>query len=233
MPRLLLLSLCLAITLPTTAPAGLVISQYYEGAGTNNWIELFNSSASAVNLEGYSIGVWKNGNAEGYKSGVAPTASVTLPNFSLPSGGIFLLGRNKDGAPLIAPPDYVNAIVVEFDGNDSFAIYAAGAYSTSALVDAIGFTAENEGKDKSFVRLTLDAGYDLVTGSNATMFPAVWGSMTHIVANGAQPGTDAYLGFTSLTTALAPVPEPTAALAGGLLAGALGLSVARRPSRRG
>ncbi len=232
MPRLLLLIVCCSAALPTTASAGLVISQYYEGTSNNKWIELFNSGATTVDLSNYAIGTWSNANAEGYKSGAAPSNSVTLPSFSLPSGGVYLMSHGFAGVPLEITADYLNSNVINFNGNDSFAIYAAGAYSTSKLVDAIGFTESgNEGVDKSFVRLTLDPGYSLVAGSNATTFPAVWGSMTYVQANNALPGADAYLGVTSLT-ALAPVPEPTAALFGGLIASALGLTVARRPAQR-
>lgn len=220
----------------STASADLVISQYYEGPGAyDKWIEVFNSGPIAVNLSNYSVGLWSNTNAEGYKTGVAPNASDVLPNVSLPSGGVFLLSNDEAGIPLDLVAGFRNSLVLNFTGNDSFALYSAGAYSTGSLVDAIGFTdTGNQGPDKGFVRLTLDQGYSLFAGSNVLNFDSIWKSIAFWEANIAAVGMDAHLGSTSLVpeVAVAAIPEPTTALFGGLIAGAFGLMVARRPSDR-
>lgn len=129
MPRLLLLSLCLFAALPTPASAGLVISQYYEGAGNNKWIEPFNWGASSIDLSGYSIGVWNNSNTHGYKSGLAPTNAVALPNFNLPSGGVFLIGHPDATLPEYAVADFANSAAVSFDGDDSIATRRARSWT--------------------------------------------------------------------------------------------------------
>lgn len=221
--------------LASTASANLVISQYYYNGGNNQWIELFNSGASAIDLGGYAVGVWKDTNAEGYKTGAAPNASDILPNVVLPSGGVFLMSHDEAGIPLDLVAGFRNSNVLSFNGNDSFAIYSAGAYSTSSLIDAIGFTNEgNLSSDTGFVRLSLDQGYSTVPGSKAPNFGSVWKSIAFWEANIALPGQDYYLGATSLVAevAVAAIPEPTAALFGGLLAAVVGLAVVRRSADR-
>jgi hypothetical protein len=236
MIRHIALSALALSALASTTSADLVISQYYEGPGAyDKWIEVFNSGPSAVNLSNYAVGIWSNTNAEGYKTGVAPNAWDVLPNVSLPSGGVFLMSHDEAGIPLDLVAGFRNSNVLSFTGNDSFAIYSAGAYSTGSLVDAIGFTnTGNQGPDKGFVRLSLDQGYSLTAGSNVLNFGSVWQSIAFWQANIATAGMDAHLGSTSLVAevAVAAIPEPTAALFGGLIAGVMGLTVARRPADR-
>lgn len=221
--------------LASTASADLVISQYYYNGGNNKWIEVFNAGPSAVNLSNYAVGLWSNTNAEGYKTGVAPTASDVLPNVLLPSGGVFLLSHDEAGFPPGIVADFKNSLVLNFTGNDSFGLYSTGTYSTSLLIDAIGFTnSGNQGSSNGFVRLTLDQGYSTVLGSNVLNFGTVWKSIAVWEANIAMPGMDNHLGSTSLVAAVAvaAVPEPNAALFGCLIAGSMGLTVGRRPAER-
>jgi hypothetical protein len=88
-----------------------------------------------------------------------------------------------------------------------------------------------EGADKGFVRISLDPGYNMTGTRTAVFYSSVWQSITVAKGNFPEGDVDATLGTTTLT-ALAPVPEPTAALFGGLIASALGLTVARRPLQR-
>ncbi|HEY2783970.1 MAG TPA: hypothetical protein VGJ05_03270 [Fimbriiglobus sp.] len=151
-----------------------VISQYYEGTSNNKWIELFNAGPSSVNLSTVTAGVWSNANAEGYKSNTAPTSSFTLSG-TLASGGIYLLSHPLATLPSYATANATSTSVIGFNGNDSFAIYAAGTFSTANVLDAIGFTnAGNEGMDKSFTRSSLTAGWNTTGGTNATSFSCKW-----------------------------------------------------------
>lgn len=219
----------------STAAADLVISQYYNNGSGNKWIELFNSGASAVNLGNYSVGLWSDANAEGYKTGAAPTASNVLPSVSLSSGGVFLISHPDAAFPPGVIADLKVGPVMNFNGNDSFAIYTAGAYSTGSLVDAVGFTNTSTIMNRSYVRLSLDQGYSLASGSTVLNYPTIWSSTLVGVVNVAEPGTDARLGSTTLkaAVAVAAIPEPTAALFGSLVATVMGLTVARRPADRG
>ncbi|MFM7823012.1 MAG: lamin tail domain-containing protein, partial [Bacteroidota bacterium] len=92
----------LAICLLTTQSFGqVVISQVYGGGGntgapyTNDFIELFNRSNSAVSLNGMSVQ---------YASATGTSWTVTtLPNFTLNPGQYFLV-RQAGGAVGVAIP---------------------------------------------------------------------------------------------------------------------------------
>ena len=223
MLRKLLVASTVCLIAASQSSAALIISQYYEGTGTNKWIELFNTGPSAFDLSTVRVGLWTNANAEGYKTDVAPSQSVLLAG-SLASGSTFLLGNtgNNLAAFTNAPTANLNNnSTINFNGNDSVAVYNAGAFSTASLIDAVGFTnAGNQGQDKSFVRQSFSPGFNTTAGSNITDFPSVWSLVSLATVNGAAVGTDDFLGF-------AAIPEPTS-LALGLMGGCTALLAASR-----
>jgi predicted extracellular nuclease len=87
----------------SSASGELIISQYYEGASNNKWIEIYNPGGTAVDLlaGGYRIGVWANANRELWKSGTAPGNTVILSN-SIPAGGTYLIGHTSVALPAYA-----------------------------------------------------------------------------------------------------------------------------------
>lgn len=197
-------SLILVLFVSAKANGDLIFSQYYEGTSNNKWLELKNTGNSAINLSTYSIGVWNNANAEGYKTGVAANNSVSLSG-SLAANTTYLMRHTSATLPAYAVSNSNNTTVMAFNGNDSLVLYT-GAFSVANIVDAIGFTnAGNQGLDRSFVRNSLAAGYDLTAGSNVTNF-ASWTNVTLANVDGALVNTDNRLGFSSLVTA---VPEPS------------------------
>lgn len=160
-------------------PAGdLVITQYYEGSfGNNKYIEVTNVSNGPLDVTGYTVVRWGNARAEEYKTATAEPGddydSFDLsPLGTLAAGQTVLLANTDATTPIAA----TNADLTQgfpgaftFNGNDSVVIYNTVTPNPSAIVDAIGFTgAGNEGADTSFVRATLNQGYDLSPGSNAT-----------------------------------------------------------------
>ena len=58
--RNLLLVLCLVSGLVPVARAEVVISQYYEGTSFNKWLELSNTSDTAISLDGFVLTRWAN-----------------------------------------------------------------------------------------------------------------------------------------------------------------------------
>lgn len=184
---------------------GIIISQYYEGPSTNKWIELFNNGPSAIDLSTVTVGLWSNAAAEGYKTSTAANSSVTLSG-SLAVGSTFLLGNTGNTTPAYAVANSNSNAVMNFNGNDSIALYTTGAFTTANLLDAIGFTnSGNQGVDKSFIRLNSNAGFDAIAGSNVTSFASVWGEVTLASVDAALANTDSRLGFSSITA----VPEPS------------------------
>lgn len=229
----LALGLALAVSVcALPCRAGLVISQYYEGPSTNKWIELYNWGDTAVNLATVAVGHWNNANAEGYKTNVAPSFTFTLSG-SLPAGGVYVLGNTGNTTPAYAVtevPDATSNTVINFNGNDSIAIYTAGTFATANLIDVIGFTnAGNEGQDKSFVRSTTAPGYSLTAGSDVLDFPTVWQEVTLATVNGAGASTTERIGFATITI----VPEASPLALVGAVASVAGLGQWLRRRRSG
>ncbi len=226
---IVLASLAATVVIPQNASGVLVISQYYEGPSTNKWIELFNSGPTTVSLTSVAVGLWANANAEGYKSNTAPSNTFTLTGTIAP-GATFVLGNTGNTTPSYAIANLNSNTVINFNGNDSIAIYTSGTFATANLIDAIGFTeAGNQGVDKSFVRTSLSAGYNTTSGSNVTNFASVWQEVVLATVNSAATGTNERIGFSTLPVA---VPEPTAFLFGGLVCGVIGLAAGAKKFAR-
>ncbi|MGH7532270.1 MAG: lamin tail domain-containing protein, partial [Gemmatimonadales bacterium] len=90
----------LQATAPTIAPA-VVISQIYGGGGnsgsmlTNDFIELHNTGAAAVSVEGWSVQ---------YASSAGTSWQVTPLAGSIPAGGYFLVQEAKGAGGTTALP---------------------------------------------------------------------------------------------------------------------------------
>lgn len=200
--------LATALALAGTAHAqGVTITQYYEGASNDKWIELRNISNSSVDFSsgGWTLGIWSNANAEGYKTGATYTGYVSLASLgTVAPGGVVLVSHTLAASPNYAVPADLTSAIVSFNGNDSVVLYTSGpTFATVNIVDAIGFTnSGNEGADKSFVRTSLDPGWDTTAGSNATSFPLVWASYSNAAVNTAAPGSPEYLGESTLPVEL-------------------------------
>lgn len=146
---------------------GLFISQYYEGTSNNKWLELYNATESAIDLSagGYRIGLWVNAAREGWKSGTAPGTVITLTG-TIPAGGTFLVRNSSATLPSYATADLSSGSLT-FTGDDSVGLYTGSTYSTSALVDIIGLTA-NTLQDTSIVRSdSILVGQTALTDYNA------------------------------------------------------------------
>lgn len=159
-----------------------VISQYYEGLGSDKYIELHNPNGTQSTLTGYRLTNWTNENAEAWKSGGTPANSLNLDSVTIPAGGYFLIRGSGATAPLyaVALADLTDSgVPAGFNGNDSIVLYSSSSYTPGNIVDAISLTnLGNEGENKSFYRLSNGLGYSLTAGSNITTFPTVWGQKT-------------------------------------------------------
>lgn len=202
--------LAAALALAGTAHAqGVTITQYYEGTSFNKWIELRNISNSSVDFAtgGWTLGLWSNADTQGYKTDLAPTSSVSLASLgTVAPGGVVLIRHASAVVPnyAVADADLDSSAVINFNGDDSIVLYTGGpAFATANIVDAIGFTTSGiEGANKSFVRTSLDPGWDTTSGSNATSFPTVWLAYTNAQVDGATAGSPEYLGESTLPVEL-------------------------------
>lgn len=217
-------ALCVALS---PVQAQVLITQYYEGTSFNKWIELTNVGSSDVDLSLYALGLWTNANAEGYKTDTAPSQTLTLSGTLTPGTSFLLANSSSSTVPSYAVANVLSSTVINFNGNDSIALYLAGTFSTSSIVDAVGFTnAGNEGIDKSFYRLNADVGWDTTTGSTVLSFPSVWQLASLAEVADAAELTDPRLGYSSVTA----VPEPGTVALIGFGLGVVLLSARRRQS---
>ncbi len=180
----------------------LLITQYYEGTSNNKWIELTNIGSGSIDLAAgaFHLGTFANAAAEGYKTNGTPSSSMSLTG-TIGVGQSILIAHGSAVTPSYASATLANTSVINFNGNDSVALYSGNTWSTTTIVDAIGFTnSGNEGVDKSFVRISTSPGFNTTAGSNATSFPTVWSDVTLANVDSAVAGTDNRLGFSSLTS---------------------------------
>jgi predicted extracellular nuclease len=207
----------MAFAFARAGTAAVLITQYYEGTSSNKWIELTNLGAATVDLSTYTLSLFSNANAEGYKTG-ASASSTTALSGSLASGATVLYRNSASVLPAYAAGTAAGS--VNFNGNDSMVLFNSGT-----IEDAIGFTnGGNEGQDKSFIRNSSAAGFDLVADSNVTSFPSVWTEVSLAAVENAATGTNERLGATTLV----PVPEPSAMILAGLSISAILLLRRRR-----
>ncbi|MFM1559658.1 MAG: lamin tail domain-containing protein [Roseibacillus sp.] len=188
-----------------SAPADVLISQYYEGSSFNKWIELSNTGPTAVSLAGYRLTRFFNATAENWKfDGASPGFTQDLDALSIPANGFLLIAHASAAVPAYAVPD-LSSGVINFNGNDSMVLYdtaLGNVGDTAAIADAISFTESgNEGANKSFYRLSNAIGFNTTLGSTVLDFPAVWGTKSNAEVDDADPGDPWYLSnFASTAT---------------------------------
>ena len=202
----------IAVFVPKTN-AAVIISQYYEGASNNKWIELYNTSTVALDLttSDYRLGVWSNSSREVWKAGTAAGSNVDL-NVTIPAHGTILIANSSATLPTYATAT-VGSGSLSFNGDDSVVLYTGASYAFANVVDAIGLTGTTAA-DTSFVRKS-----SVTTGVNGDFNASTWTTFTNSAVDNASISNNEYLGTHA-------VPEPAAAVLGAF--GWLGLLRRRR-----
>ena len=141
------------------ADAPLLITQYYEGVGTDRWVEVKNISASTVIAGSYYLALYTNFNTIISNISVnAPNENVAIPTMA--PGDVVLfssltatlpLAGNRGTAPVI-PTN-----VCSFDGNDVILISTTNGVNTySNRIDIMGVvdavTPRVWGQNKGFIK---------------------------------------------------------------------------------
>lgn len=110
---------------------GLFFSEYGKGSGNNRYLEIYNPSLEAAELDGMNICIFKNG---------SEVAGQTLALFgSLPSYETLLISNNKADAALTNAADLLSA-KIDFTGNDAVALIKG-----DEILDIIGVIGEDPG----------------------------------------------------------------------------------------
>lgn len=208
----ILAAAALLVATATSSKGAVLISQYYEGTGTNKYIEIINTGSTAIDLGAgaYRIGLWSNTAREGWKTGTTPNSSFALTG-TLAPGATLLLGNSANTAPAYAAAaDTTSGTlnnVINFNGDDSVVIYTGSSYAYVNVVDAFGAVANNY-LDTSYIR-----NANITTGTNADFSGSDWTQVSLADVANAVSTTNQYLGVHTV------VPEPQAAT----LFGAVGL----------
>lgn len=190
-----------AVAAVNTQAGTLIISQYYEGASYDKWVEIYNATDAAVDLgtAGYRLGLWSNASRELWKSGTAASASVALTG-TLPAGGSLLVSHTSAALPSYATADIQNASVCNFNGDDSVILYTGETYDFANVVDAFGITnATTVAANLSFVRTNT-----LTDGVNTDFDAVEWIQFSNAEVDAAAESTNERLGYHSIS-GVAPV----------------------------
>lgn len=133
----------------------LFISEYIEGSGYNKVIEIFNGTASTVDLSEYRLELYSNG---------SPTASNTAAlTGTLNNGDVYVLANSQAAAGILAIADITNNSVINFNGDDAVVLKHNGT-----IIDVFG----QVGVDPGSYWGTLDyttADHTLVRKSSITV----------------------------------------------------------------
>jgi Secretion system C-terminal sorting domain/Lamin Tail Domain len=183
--------------------AQVIISQYYEGTGTNKWIELTNLGNTSVNTTSpqLRLGIWSIAGSTGNITFTgAPSATLDL-NVVIPAKGSVLIGNPINGTEISylssASAVQTSTNVIGFNGNDGVALLNA----SNTVLDRFG-TGINAA-DISYVRKTT------VTAQSTTYVATQWTSATIATVQAAASNNVNRLGFHLLAQCVAP-NAPTA-----------------------
>ena len=173
------------LTLTPTQPQ-LIISQYYEGASNDKYIEITNTGNTVADLTTVSLALWSN---TATPSG-SPGTNVTLTG-TLATGASIIYKHSSAANPSYAVTAGIASSAVNFNGNDPIAILFDGT-TWDNRIDCI-YADATWGGDKSFVRK-----FNVTTGSTDLSVLDGSGEWTEFtLANVADATTtdSEYLGF--------------------------------------
>src|SRR5690606_13938270 len=102
----------------------LFISEYVEGSGNNKYIEIYNPTNGSINLSGYQLATYFNGNS---------TPSTLALSGSIGSYSTYVI-ENSSANPGVTSDLSTNDTVMTFNGNDVIALQTNGGTN----IDVIG-----------------------------------------------------------------------------------------------
>ena len=135
------LGLLVLVMMGGSVKGQVIISQVYEGASNNKWIEITNVGTSTFNFSSptqYYLGIWSiTGSTGSCVISGSPSNSISLSG-TLAPGAKYLMSNSSSASTVPHNPmptaNNTNSTVAGFNGNDGLAIYTG----TSTLVDAFG-----------------------------------------------------------------------------------------------
>ncbi len=130
----------ISVTVSESAPVdtncAVIFSEYVEGSGNNKAVEIFNPTASAIDLAAGQYVV------QGYQNGASsPSYAISLSG-SVASAGTYVLALNTASNALLALANQTSTLLT-FNGDDAVVLRVGGASGT--VLDSIGQTGADPG----------------------------------------------------------------------------------------
>lgn len=129
----LLLAMAIASLGALPATADLYFSEYVEGSSNNKALEIYNSSASSVDLSGHTVEMYFNG---GNSAGTTINLTGTIP-----ANGVFVLAHGSANATILAKANQTNS-ASWFNGDDAIVLK-----NGSTILDSIGQVGVDPGSE--------------------------------------------------------------------------------------
>jgi len=185
--------------------AAIIISQYYEGAGFNKWIEIFNAGSADVDLTvgSYRLGLWSNSaNNQGWKGTAAPNGNMALSG-TLQAGKCFIYANSSATLPAYATSiaNTKNNTVINFNGDDSVVLYTGSSYNSANIIDAFGVTRTSGSSGSPFAEQSYSRKTTISTGTTTDFNASDWVNYTLTDVEDAASTAIAYISYHQ-------IPEP-------------------------
>lgn len=187
-----------------TAKSQVIISQYYEGNGTNKWIELTNLGNTAVNTSSpqLKLGIWPaSGTSGSIKFSGSPAQTVNL-TITIPAKGTVLIGNTANGNEVpyltVASAIQTSNTVINFDGNDGIALLN----SSNTIIDKFG-----QGINANNISYVRNSN---VTAPSSSFSTSQWTVVSLSTVQAAATNVPGRLGFHIIPTCTTPASQPTA-----------------------
>ena len=180
------------LTVGTPAVPKLIISQYYEGASNDKWIELTNVGTENADLTGIYLAVLANANADA-PDGKTPNQAELITSLlsggqtTLAPGAILLFKHTSALLPSYAT-GIASAAAGGFNGDDIF--FLTTTIDTAAWqnrIDVVG-NGESWGLNKAFYRIPA------ITAPNPVFTLSEWTETSNATVDAAATGTTERLG---------------------------------------
>mgnify|MGYP000266774210 CR=1 FL=1 len=187
----------MVLLVTTTAARGDVyISEYYEGVSNDKWIEIYNSGTDAINLAtgDYRLGVWSNSPANvNWKTGTAASGSFSLSG-TIAAGGVMIYANSSAALPFSQARGNLSNSTINFNGDDTVAVFTPAPYAFGNVRDAFGMTATgtsgSPGTNQAWSRKTT-----VTTGTNTDFDSNSWDSFTNTLVDSAAITTNERIGI--------------------------------------
>jgi predicted extracellular nuclease len=131
--RLLLLAFTAVLTAPASGE-GLIFSEYLEGSSNNKAIEIYNSGATTVDLDGWSVKRYNNGSLD-----LADEILLNTIAEELAAGEVLTIGNPSATADILDVSDTLSTIAF-FNGDDALTLV-----NEAVVVDMIGVVGQDPG----------------------------------------------------------------------------------------